>query len=252
MCGLAGIVIGKKHRTRAEIEKITGTFSRLLLFSEYRGPYATGAAWLKIDGKCRGEKAPVSAEAFIKSGMYRDWRKDIDARSTVLMGHTRYPTQGSHMDNCNNQPLVSEEHSLILTHNGHIPGVEGMFKRLGLHREFEVDSELLLRLGCRHLGPTGLCIKGLLSDVKKCPGQIAAVFAASSNPDEILFVRRERPLVLAYHDDTQLLAYASEQQILENVLWGGRGWHIVSVPPFRALVVHADNLFAITRYIHDL
>ena len=188
------------------------------------------SAWLKIDGKCRVEKAPVSAGVFIKSDAYKDWCSSIDAKSTLLMGHTRYPTQGSHLDNYNNQPLVSKEHSLILTHNGHIPGVERMFKRLRLHRKFEVDSELLLRLGCNHLGPTGPLYKELLSDVNKCPGQITAVFAACFNPDEILFVRRERPLVLAYHDDAQLLAYASEQQTLKNALWGWQGWHMVSVP----------------------
>lgn len=43
MCGLAGVLTGKRLRTEGEVNSITALFTRLLVLSEHRGPHATGA-----------------------------------------------------------------------------------------------------------------------------------------------------------------------------------------------------------------
>jgi len=58
MCGLTGVIYGKKRRRREEIDHLTWLFTRLLVLSEKRGPHATGAAWLDLDGEHRLFKLP--------------------------------------------------------------------------------------------------------------------------------------------------------------------------------------------------
>jgi glutamine phosphoribosylpyrophosphate amidotransferase len=238
-------------RTQADVEQAKQIFSRLLVLSEHRGPYATGAAWVKDDGMYRLAKAPLSASSFVESDRYKRWHQYIDDSTAVLMGHTRYPTQGSHLNNYNNQPLLSApEQPVLLTHNGHIPESQRILERMGLSHELEVDSEVLLQMARRNLGPAGLDLNSLLSDVWACPGQIAAVFVTPVNSDEIIFVRRERPLFLAYNNEKQLLTYASERQILTNTIHDG-SWHIRCIPASIAVVVHRRHNLTTTQYLLD-
>ena len=65
MCGLAGVIFGNKRRRAEEREYLAWLFTRLLLLSEERGPHATGAAWLDVDGGHRLFKRPVTAERFV-------------------------------------------------------------------------------------------------------------------------------------------------------------------------------------------
>jgi len=61
MCGLAGVIFGKKRRRAEEREYLAWLFTRLLVMSECRGPHATGVAWLNRDGEHRLFKRPVPA-----------------------------------------------------------------------------------------------------------------------------------------------------------------------------------------------
>jgi len=253
MCGLAGVVFGRKRRSRDEIDSVIETFSRLLVLSEHRGPHATGAAWVCEDGACRVEKSPTPAERFVAGEVFRDWRRSVNCRTTVLMGHTRYPTQGSPLDNRNNQPLLeAEDCAVLLTHNGHIPGVARHFRRFGLPRRYEVDSELLARLACRHAGADGLAVTSLLQDLRSCEGRMAVAVVAFTKPGRILFVRRDRPLHLAYHPRRRLLLYASEPGILLDAIGGEEGWRARCVPACSAWVVDHHRLSSPIRHSFPL
>jgi glucosamine 6-phosphate synthetase-like amidotransferase/phosphosugar isomerase protein len=191
-------------------------FTRLLVLSEHRGPHASGAAWLDASGAHRLYKTPQAASRFVAGKNYEEWMASIPATATLLMGHTRWPTQGTHLDNRNNHPLADggEEDAILLTHNGNIPQVERYFRHFGLSRRWGVDSELLLRLARRHALPEGVDVPSLLRDMTRCPGDIAAVLAWNAYPETILLIRRDRPLFIAWNARRHLLAYASERAIL--------------------------------------
>jgi glutamine phosphoribosylpyrophosphate amidotransferase len=249
MCGLAGVVVGDGRRSRSEVRWVVDVLSRLLILSEHRGPHATGVAWLRADGSCGIEKAPLPAGSFVRSRGYERWCRSVAGEFTLLMGHTRYPTQGSHRDNRNNQPLVERTRAgVLLTHNGHIPAVGQYFRCFALPRRFEVDSELLLRLACRRAGRDGVDVVALLQDTVRCAGHITAVLAALAKPEEVVFVRRGRPICLAYHHQRRLLVYASERWILTEALDGGEGWRVHCVPERAAWVVHCARLSSPIEY----
>lgn len=140
MCGLAGILLGKDARTRQETDSIVALFTRLLSLSEHRGPLASGAAWLDASGLHRIHKAPQPASRFIAGAAYARWMASVPTSTTLLMGQTRWPTQGSHLVSRNNHPLSDRRagcHPVLLTHNGNIPGVNRYFARFGLPRRWE-------------------------------------------------------------------------------------------------------------------
>ena len=241
MCGLIGVLVGPRERTRREFADIANLFSRLLVLSEHRGPHATGAALVATAGDLLVEKAPMPAHLFVGTDGYRRLCEQVDTRTTVLMGHTRWPTQGSHYDNENNQPLVSlTRSSVALTHNGHIPEVSDYFERFHLERKWEVDSEIVLRLACQHLGGRGSSISAFLQNLGLVAGHLAAVLVTSAQPDKVLFIRRDRPLHVAWHPACRVLLYASEIPILRQAVSPLYPWQVRSLPPDTAWLVACD------------
>jgi glutamine phosphoribosylpyrophosphate amidotransferase len=217
-------------------------FARLLCQSEHRGPHATGAVLVTSAGEMHVEKAPLPAHRFVATDAFRALCASIGPDTTVLMGHTRWPTQGSHVRNQNNQPLaLPGPEGLAVTHNGDLPQVSRLFARFGLARAWEVDSELLLRLAQRHCHPAGLDVPALMYDVAQCPGHLAAVLVAAAEPATVVFVRRDRPLHVAWHPTRHLLAYASEAAILERALPTPTAWQCQAMAPQTAWVVRCAD-----------
>ena len=144
MCGLAGVIFGNKRRRAEEREYLAWLFTRLLLLSEERGPHATGAAWLDIDGCHRLFKRPVPAERFVMDKAFAELLAGINNRATLLLGHTRWRTRGDERVNSNNHPIRAGE--VIGTHNGTIYNADYLFRRWKMRRFAEVDSEILFRL----------------------------------------------------------------------------------------------------------
>ena len=240
MCGLTGILLGVSERTKCDIDGIAQLFSRLLILSEHRGPYATGAAFVTSVGDLHVEKAPLPAHKFVTTTGYHRLRKQLNAETKVLMGHTRWPTQGSHYDNNNNQPLVDA--SVALTHNGHIPDVSSIFRHFKLKREWTVDSEIILRLASRHYKNSQTPVSSLLHDLSCCPGNLAAVLLNTTNSDEVIFIRRDRPLYTAFHPDRQILLYASEIAIIWQAIEVASEWNIRTLPSNSAWVFSCNCL----------
>ncbi|HNY28679.1 MAG TPA: hypothetical protein PKH31_14995, partial [Candidatus Sumerlaeota bacterium] len=229
--------------------------TRLLVLSEHRGPHASGTAWLDASGAYCLYKAPQPASRFVTGQEYEEWQASIPATTTLLMGHTRWPTQGSHLDNRNNHPLSdgAGEDAILLTHNGNIPQVERCFRHFGLVRRWGVDSEILLRLARRHARPEGIDAVGLLGDMGRCPGDIAAVVAWAASPEMVLLIRRERPLFLAWNARRRLLVYASERAILVEAIRDGSGasmsgWQIEAMNEGTARVFDIQTLPECVEY----
>ena len=101
MCGLAGVILGRKRRRREELRVIGGVFTELLLLSQRRGTDAAGVAVIRRDGAYRLLKRPGLALDLVADKLY--WRVlDLDNKVTVILGHTRQKTRGSEHNNRNN------------------------------------------------------------------------------------------------------------------------------------------------------
>jgi len=85
MCGLAGIILGNKHRSEDDFEWIKESMTSLLIRSQARGPHATGIAVIRRDGSYQLLKRPVPAEEFVETEEYEDLMAEIDNDVTILM-----------------------------------------------------------------------------------------------------------------------------------------------------------------------
>ena len=249
MCGLAGVLQTNQARSRNDLRMIAELFTELLVGSEHRGPYATGVALINPSGDYYVSKNPVSASQFVTS---RDYRLVIDKLgndTTLLMGHTRWPTRGSHLDNANNHPLVGGGKSpCIMAHNGHVTNHHALSRLMNLKRDAEVDSEIILRLAERNVVESGIAPVSFAEDVSRCRGKLSAIVVVTSDPTKILVVKGNQPLAVRYHETCGLIAYASESEILDSAIGSDTGWEVVEIPAWRLVVVDTRRMMPLTAY----
>ncbi len=192
----------------AAMDQLAWLFTRLLILSEERGPHATGAAWLDIDGCQRLFKRPVTAERFVTDKAFAELLASLDNRITLLLGHTRWRTRGDERVNSNNHPIRAGE--VIGTHNGTIYNADYLFRRWKLCRFAEVDSEILFRLAANAARDGAMDIERFKTRLRRCRGQITAVIACRTDPGTVLVLKGNRPLELRWHPRRKAVLYASD------------------------------------------
>lgn len=245
MCGLAGALIGNKpNRSKTEIKAIARIFTEVLMLSERRGPHATGVALVSDNGDYYVSKAPTPAGRFVASKGYKTVLAKLDENTTLLMGHTRWPTKGSHLNNANNHPLVgvTRAGACILSHNGHIANANTLFHAMGLPRTAQVDSEVLLRIAESNFSNDGIDPDGLAADLAYCRGRMSFVITATNRPAEVILVKGHQPLELRYSERHRALLYASEAGFLDEALEREDGWVEWRISPMRIAIFRTDNL----------
>lgn len=244
MCAQVGVILGTKRRKPDDQEHLSKQFgwlfTYLLLLSERYGPHATGVATFRSDGEHALFKRPLKASEFIKGQGFKDLVFGIDARTTLLMGHTRWQTRGDASNNMNNHPIRAGE--VIGTHNGTILNADRLFDHLGLERHAEVDSELIFRIADATLDQGRLDAVAIRARLALCMGQVSAVLASRQDPKAVMVIKGNKPLELRYHKGHKAIIYASDAVYLDVVLAGDSGWRTLPVPPMSLLTFRCDHL----------
>jgi len=231
MCGLAGIIFGKKRRTVKERQHLLDIFTRLLVLSEARGHHATGVAWVKTDNTFDLFKEPMPASEFVHESRYTDLLAGVDNKTTILMGHTRWRTQGTEFNNGNNHPIMVS--NAIITHNGHISNAESLFRRFRFQRQAEVDSEILAHFASQASQHCRWDVQRLQERLSRCHGTMAIVQVSTAIPDMVLLARVERPLHLVYNKACRAHIYSSDIAYLEQALQDSSQWSSIYIPRAR-------------------
>ena len=130
MCGVFGFVSTK---SRVCIR----TLRRIALANERRGQDAWGIAWIDSRDNLRMYK---------KTGAIGDslGMLSIASDAKLLIGHTRFATQGTPAVNDNNHPHIADDGYIV--HNGMIPNYRDIISEYGLSTNTQCDSEVLARL----------------------------------------------------------------------------------------------------------
>ena len=209
MCGIVGYV-GSEHAK----EKIIDGLKRL----EYRGYDSAGIA-LPVNGKIEIRK---------HVGEIKNLEKIIggdDYDAPVGIGHTRLATHGAPSD-INAHPHGNQNNSVAVVHNGIIENYqeirEWLQREYGVAFKSETDSEVIAHLiGIYYDGDLLKAVNKAVEDMR---GAYAIAVIAADEPDKIVAVRKDAPLVagigkgfnLIASDIPALLKYVREVYFIEN------------------------------------
>ncbi len=239
MCGIMGYY--SFGNTLPDKEKITNMFTLL----ETRGRDASGYAYIK-NNKLSVNKAPVKSSELVNSA---EWKELTLPKSMIL--HTRLKTQGTELNNGNNHPLFSKQ-GLCIVHNGMIHNDKEIFGRKS--RDAEVDSESILYL---------LSTKGKGDKLKTLFDRIEGSFAVAvidkTNPDKLILIKKDNPVVLYYNTDDDILYFCSERWIMQEALeiekksfrgfnLGEVNYHNYDMENNHVLIISKDGVESYKRY----
>ena len=209
MCGIVGFVGSGNAK-----EKIINGLKRL----EYRGYDSAGIA-LPINGKIEIKK---------HVGEIKNLEKiigDPGFDSNIGIGHTRWATHGAPSD-LNAHPHANGDNTIAIVHNGIIENYQEIRERLikehGIKFRSETDSEVIAHLiGVYYEGDLLAAVNRAVSEMR---GAYAVCAIAAAEPDKIVAVRKDAPLVAGIgkgcnfiaSDIPALLKYVKEVYFIEN------------------------------------
>ena len=191
MCGIVGY-IGDGNATEIIIEGLKKL--------EYRGYDSSGIAVYK-DGKIEVRKHKGRI-ANLENAIVNE---HFD--STVGIGHTRWATHGAPSD-VNAHPHSNMDHTIAIVHNGIIENYvelrEWLIQEHGMVFLSETDTEVIAHL-------IGLYYDGDLTDavykaVDKMRGAYGIGVICSNEPDKLVAVRKDSPLVVGLGEGCNFIA----------------------------------------------
>jgi glucosamine--fructose-6-phosphate aminotransferase (isomerizing) len=190
MCGIVGY-FGSKQASSILVEGLKKL--------EYRGYDSAGVAILKDDfltvTKCKGRI--VNLEDKLNE-------KPVDG--TIGIGHTRWATHGEPSD-LNSHPHTNENGTISIVHNGIIENymhIKEWLMSQGYNFTTETDTEVIPHLIDYFYN--GSIIEAAMKAVTKMEGSFAIGVISSYEPDKIVAVRKDSPLIVGVGKDECLIA----------------------------------------------
>lgn len=173
MCGIFGFI--SENDRPVDLKRL----ARIAIETETRGAHAFGFAWVDKWGRMRSFKHRGRISKHLdKLEMLREAR--------IIIGHTRFATQGDPADNINNHPHPCDGGWLV--HNGMIPTYREIDARFNLQRSSDCDSETIALLFEELQGPR---MKRLADTVAELRARATAVLIL--NRDSMLIARAGNP-----------------------------------------------------------
>ncbi|MGN0681562.1 MAG: glutamine--fructose-6-phosphate transaminase (isomerizing) [Candidatus Fimisoma sp.] len=211
MCGIVGYV-GKDNAKDIIIDGLKKL--------EYRGYDSAGIAVVR-DGKLEIKKH-VGGIANLENLI-----GDDPMTSHIGIGHTRWATHGAPSD-INAHPHESQDGKIAIIHNGIIENYhelkEELIREHNVKFKSETDSEVIAQLiGVIYQEKKDL-LESVFAAVDRMRGAYAIVAIAEDEPDKIVAVRKDAPLIVGLgkgsnfvaSDIPALLKYVKEIYLIEN------------------------------------
>lgn len=191
MCGIIGY-IGSKPAAPILLDGL----SRL----EYRGYDSSGIAVYNGD---KLEVVKSKGKLRILSDMIHG---GDDVHGTVGIGHTRWATHGAPSD-CNAHPHLSQSGRFAIVHNGIIENYLELKNKLqskGYEFVSDTDTEVIAQL--IEYQYRGDIIDTMIKVLNRVEGSYALGVICADDPDKIVAVRKDSPLIIGLSDEGNYIA----------------------------------------------
>lgn len=218
MCGILGWVSAEDSKISNKIYK--DGISRLLKISEIRGKEASGICllgneYIKVYKQC------MSASHLVKTPEYSEimteYFKEQEGHYRCCVGHARMVTNGDSDKAYNNQPVIADD--LVCVHNGIIVNDSELWeKHAEIQREYEVDTEILLKLVSEACNNQNMELyAGLADAMKEIEGSVS-IALLSAWQDSVVLYTNIGSLYYVCSEDGKEIIFASERYILGTFL----------------------------------
>jgi hypothetical protein len=213
MCGIFGIVASiESEYSRDFLDK---ALRRLALLSESRGKDSSGlCVFDQQANQIQVLKGPLRIRQLLKdkriaAALSGAFEKGAFAR--YAFGHARLVTNGTQLNDENNQPVVKD--GIIGVHNGIVVNVDKLWDKYpNLKREYEIDTEVLLALVRGNLN-AGYSVEDSVSlAVNEVFGTVATALAFDDAGKFVLATNNGSLYTL--HNGKDILFFASEKFML--------------------------------------
>ncbi len=253
MCGIFGLMI---HQN-AEYEPvfIKKSLSILARLSESRGKDSSGLVF-----RCASEKqiqvfkGAVTLNYLLKSPEVKDQIDKILGLSQcssnagrhstfAVMGHSRLVTNGSQLDDVNNQPVVKD--GVVGIHNGIIVNDAALWSNHpDVKRDYEIDTEVMLALIKKYLRGGWAIAAAISKTVVEIFGTVAAAFFfddlnkfALTTNNGSLYILTNRVGLFAFASEYYFLRILAEKMNLNEM----NGYEIRQVTPGKGFVLDLET-----------
>lgn len=253
MCGIFGLVVHENaDYTSAFVKKTLWTLASL---SESRGKDSSGLVFRnKAEKQMQVFKGAITLHELLNSPEVKDQIHKVlgvskhgaakhSQTSFAVMGHSRLVTNGSQINDANNQPVVKD--GIIGIHNGIIVNENELWSRhYDLRKSFEIDTEVMLALIRKYIQSE----KDVATAVSKTVIEIFGTVATAFFVDDlnVLCLATNNGSLYTLSNKHGLFIFASEEYYLRQLakkmhLDTNNDATIRQVLPGKGLVLDLDN-----------
>ncbi len=168
---------------------------------EYRGYDSSGIATI-YDGQLKLSKYKGRLSVLSKH------LEEDPHPGHVGIGHTRWATHGQPSD-VNSHPHINESNSVAVIHNGIIENYRALKKELtdeGYVFRSQTDTEVVVHMIDKYLKKTGDILSAVNMAVSRLRGAYALGIISKAEPDKIIAVRKESPLIVGIGEGENFFA----------------------------------------------
>lgn len=191
MCGIVGYY-GKDYAAQMVLDGL----SQL----EYRGYDSAGIALIEDSGRLIYTK---------EKGRLKNLEEAMHVQKLeghLGIGHTRWATHGV-PSKVNAHPHLNEAHTIAVVHNGIIENYMELKKELiGYGYKFVSDTDTEVIAHLIDFYEEGNLVNAVYNAVKRLKGAYALGIISSNQPDTLIAVRNESPLVIGVKDEEYMIA----------------------------------------------
>lgn len=209
MCGLAGMFIEPRQRSRDDVLRLRALFYGILSSMDSRGGDGCGVAVINQNGEVvRHTRLPMveASEAYFDRE-FADTLAQINDDTRCIIGHTRLATQGSKALDVNFHPFVTK--NVVGAHNGMFYNWDEIIAHFNLTPEGDCDSEPVFHLMDLMSGNRPLNVDIINTALKCMEGVYALTLQDLREPDAVWLLAGTNPIFTAYDNDLGVRVWAS-------------------------------------------
>lgn len=221
MCGIFGIIAIENNYNRIDLLEILENVAEN---SQVRGKDSSGLAY-RFESKKQIDvlKGPVSIAELLKTDEYKTLKNSIltevkyesNNKIFAALGHARLVTNGSQLEDVNNQPVVKD--GIVGIHNGIIVNENELWNKYhDIKREYEIDTEVIYSVYRHHLIANNDIVQAVKKTNNDLVGTVSTGFFITDKNEFVAYTNNGSLYILTNNKD--VFIYASENDILKRLV----------------------------------